>query len=116
MLRKIFPHVYIAGVDDLTLMDDAIHNRVRYDAAAKPWMPFALLVLGAKDGRPLVVSFLKNLQQILAFPFGRGVKQPFINNQQVVVGESFVAGRWGAGWPLLPAPAAATYRRLQVGS
>ena len=83
MLRKIFPHVYIAGVDDLTLMDDAIHNRVRYDAAAKPWMPFALLVLGAKDGRPLVVSFLKNLQQILAFPFGRGVKQPFINNQQV---------------------------------
>ena len=97
-------------------MDDAIHDGVCYDSATKPWMPFALLVLSKEDGGALVITFLENLKEILAFSLRRDVAQPLINDQQVVVGESFVAGRWGAGWPLLPAPAAATYRRLQVGS
>ena len=62
--RQKFTHVGLTGVDCRRIMHDTVHDSVRDYAAAKAGMPFTGFVLRTKDRWPLIISALKDLQQI----------------------------------------------------
>ena len=55
----VLPHVHVAGVDDCTVMGNAVYDCLRNDVSAQTSVPLALLVLRAEDIVPAIKYFSK---------------------------------------------------------
>jgi hypothetical protein len=85
--RQKFTHVGLTGVDCRRIMHDTVHDSVRDYAASKAGMPFTGFVLRTKDRWPLIISALKDLQQIFVLLLGRNIEQPLVDNEEVIIRE-----------------------------
>lgn len=69
-------HVGLAHVNPDRAVRDPVHDCVRVDPVAEPWVPVLLLELGTEDGRGRVVPQLYQLQQHRPVLSVRLVQQP----------------------------------------
>lgn len=86
LVGVVLAHVVVSGADGDAVVDDAVHDRVRGDVAVEALVPVLDWVLGAEHRARGVVAEFHDLQEEGAHAFVGFVEEPFVQDEERVVG------------------------------
>ena len=82
-----FPHGFPAQFQPVSVVDDAVHNRVREGRVSQTIMPICHRDLGREHGGGPAITIFKDFQKVRCLGFRQRIPQPVVDNQELGLGQ-----------------------------
>ena len=82
-----FPHRISEQFEAVSIVDEAVQDRIRKRGIRNAFMPAGDRDLGGHEGGGAAVAVIDDFKQVFGLRAGEGVTQPVIKNEQVEAGE-----------------------------
>jgi len=81
-----FPHGFPAQFQPVSVVADAVHNRVREGRVSQTIMPICHRDLGREHGRGPAITIFEDLEKVRCLGFRQRIPQPVVDNQELGLG------------------------------